>query len=65
MNAGFRKAFIRGIEWKWWDRIVLILIGMNTLQLALYNPLVAGNRCVDTTPYTLHPTPYTLHPTTS
>ncbi|KAJ1482877.1 hypothetical protein T484DRAFT_2627850 [Baffinella frigidus] len=33
-----RKFLIRAIEWKWWDRTVLILIFLNTLQLALYDP---------------------------
>ena len=35
----FRRAMIRVIEWKWTDRIVLGLIFLNTVQLALYNPL--------------------------
>lgn len=38
-----RRACIRGIEWPWWDRIVLGLIFLNTIQLALYNPIVKGN----------------------
>ena len=38
----FRRAMIRVIEWKWTDRIVLGLIFLNTVQLALYNPLVTG-----------------------
>jgi len=33
-----RKVAIRCIEWKWWDRIVLFLIFLNTIQLAIYNP---------------------------
>jgi len=27
-----------GIEWVWWDRIVLFMILLNTIQLALYDP---------------------------
>ena len=38
-----RRAAIRGIEWQWWDRSVLGLILLNTIQLALYNPIVSGN----------------------
>jgi len=38
-----RRAAIRGIEWQWWDRSVLVLILLNTIQLALYNPIVSGN----------------------
>lgn len=33
-----RKAAIACIEWKWWDRIVLFFIFLNTIQLAVYNP---------------------------
>ena len=44
LSNPIRKAAIRSIEWKWWDRGVLFLIFLNTLQLALYNPIVRGNR---------------------
>lgn len=34
-----RRMCIRGIEWPWWDRVVLLLIFLNTLQLGfLYDP---------------------------
>ncbi|EKX47601.1 hypothetical protein GUITHDRAFT_86293, partial [Guillardia theta CCMP2712] len=33
-----RKLCIRGIEWKWWDRIVLFVIALNTVQLAMIDP---------------------------
>ena len=34
-----RRLCIKGIEWPWWDRIVLFLIFLNTLQLGfLYDP---------------------------
>jgi hypothetical protein len=33
-----RKLLIRAIEWPWWDRGVLALIFLNTLQLAAFNP---------------------------
>eukprot|EP00960_Hanusia_phi_P032706 750013-Hanusia_phi.AAC.2 len=33
-----RQLCIRGIEWKWWDRIVLIVIALNTIQLAMIDP---------------------------
>ena len=33
-----RRALIRAIEWKWWDRIVLLLIFLNTVQLAAFLP---------------------------
>jgi len=31
-------AFLAGIENKWWDRVVLSWIFLNTIQLAMYNP---------------------------
>lgn len=34
-----RKFLIGAIEWRWWDRTVLMLILLNTLQLGfIYNP---------------------------
>jgi hypothetical protein len=34
-----RRFLIASIEWKWWDRTVLLLILLNTLQLGfIYNP---------------------------
>jgi len=38
LDNKFRRLLIRGIEWKWWDRTVLFLIFLNTIQLALYEP---------------------------
>ena len=38
LNNPFRKALIAAIEWRWWDRIVLIVIFLNTIILALYDP---------------------------
>jgi hypothetical protein len=31
-------VFSAGIENKWWDRVVLSWIFLNTIQLAMYNP---------------------------
>ena len=33
-----RRAAIASIEWRWWDRGVLVLIFLNTVQLALFDP---------------------------
>ncbi len=33
-----RRFCIACIEWKWWDRIVIFVILLNTVQLALYEP---------------------------
>ena len=30
--------FLAGLENKWWDRVVLLWIFLNTIQLAMYNP---------------------------
>ena len=38
LDSKVRRLLIRGIEWKWWDRTVLFLILLNTIQLAMYEP---------------------------
>jgi hypothetical protein len=38
LDNSLRKLCILGIEWKWWDRIVLGVILLNTIQLAIYDP---------------------------
>ena len=34
----FRKALIACIEWPWWDRTVLMVIFVNSIVLAMYDP---------------------------
>ena len=50
LNNPFRKAIIWAIEMKWWDRVVLLLILLNTIQLGLlYDPFdVDGLRPIST-----------------
>lgn len=38
LTSPFRRWCIRAIEWKWWDRSVLALIFLNTIQLAMFDP---------------------------
>lgn len=38
LDNGLRRLSIRAIEWVWWDRVVLLCIGLNSLQLAMYDP---------------------------
>ena len=38
VNNTLFDFFLQGIEWKWWDRIVLSWIFLNTIQLAMFNP---------------------------
>ncbi|KAJ1474353.1 Ion transport protein-domain-containing protein, partial [Baffinella frigidus] len=39
LNNPTRKLLIRGLENPWWDRIVLSLIFLNTVQLLITDPL--------------------------
>jgi hypothetical protein len=38
LDHPLRRGCIWCIEWKWWDRIVLGVIFLNTIQLAIYDP---------------------------
>jgi hypothetical protein len=38
LKSPFRRALIAAIEWPWWDRIVLVVIMINSGLLAYYQP---------------------------
>lgn len=38
LDHSVRQMAIKGIEWKWWDRVVMILIFLNSVMLALHDP---------------------------
>lgn len=44
LNNPMRRIAIRCIEWPMWDKCVLFLILINTIQLSLYDPMVRGNK---------------------
>jgi len=39
LQSPARQTMIRWVEWKWWDRIVLMIILLNTIQLLFIDPL--------------------------
>lgn len=43
LHNPMRRFAIRCIEWPMWDKCVLLLILINTIQLSLYDPMVRGN----------------------